>query len=86
MREDTDCDTHDLLACHCTQNGLLSKPPGIEDYDFDDDRDCQLGDSSTKKNESHKTVDQLMEWQHYGLPFSSGIFEVVVNHILLHKK
>lgn len=77
LREDTDCDTHDLIDCQCTHEGLIAKPPGIDDYDFDDERECQLGAPPSKKHESHKTVDQLMEWQHYGLPFAAGIFEVV---------
>ncbi|EFX87014.1 hypothetical protein DAPPUDRAFT_312508 [Daphnia pulex] len=44
---------------------------------MNDDRDCQLGTPCNKKKESHKTVDQLMDWQHFGQPFSSGIFEDV---------
>jgi hypothetical protein len=79
LREDTDCDTHDLISCQCTQKGVSPIPPELDDYDFDldDDRDCQLGTPCNKKKESHKTVDQLMDWQHFGQPFSSGIFEVI---------
>ncbi|EFX87055.1 RAD54B meiotic recombination protein, partial [Daphnia pulex] len=67
LREDTDCDTHDLISCQCTQKGVSPIPPELDDYDFDldDDRDCQLGTPCNKKKESHKTVDQLMDWQHF---------------------
>ncbi|KAI9557966.1 RAD54B meiotic recombition protein [Daphnia sinensis] len=77
LREDTNCDTHDLIDCSCTQNRLNETPPGLDDYDFDDERECQLGARSSKRNGLHKTVDQLMDWEHFGVPFSSGNFEDV---------
>jgi len=56
------------------------KPPELDDYEFelDDERDCQLGGSSlaAKSKDAAKTVDQLMDWQHFGHPFSPGIFQV----------
>ena len=77
LREDTDCDTHDLINCQCTRKGLNQILPELDDCDFDldDDRDCHVG-TSNKKKETHKTVDQLMDWQHYGRPFNSRMFEV----------
>ncbi|XP_057380226.1 DNA repair and recombination protein RAD54B-like [Daphnia carinata] len=77
LREDTNCDTHDLIDCHCTQEGPNQTSPGLDDYDIDDERECQLGARSSKRNELHKTVDQLMDWEHFGVPFSSGSFEDV---------
>ncbi|XP_045027998.1 DNA repair and recombination protein RAD54B isoform X2 [Daphnia magna] len=77
LREDTNCDTHDLIDCPCTQKGQNETLPGLDDYDFEDERECQLGARSSKRNELHKTVDQLMDWEHFGVPFSAGSFEDV---------
>ena len=78
LRENTDCDTHDLINCSCTGLGTGSAPE-LDDYEFDqdDERDCQLGSTTGNKSKDvHKTVDQLLEWQHYGTPFASGVFQV----------
>lgn len=83
MKEDTDCDTHDLIKCPCTPQPTAKMAYELDDYDFDvdDDRDCQLGSApSTKGKDAHKTLDQLMEWQHYGSPFPLGAFEVSTMH------
>ena len=79
LRQDTDCDTHELIGCDCTKK-RPNVPLGLDDYDFDvdDESEFQVNVKYPEKNETHKTVDQLMEWQHFGRPFSSTAFEVVV--------
>jgi len=80
LREDTNCDTHDLIGCDCTKREESTKLNlrDLDDYDFDDEdsRESQKGETATKTKELHKTVDQLMDWQHYGPPFPPGIFNV----------
>lgn len=82
LRQDTDCDTHDLIGCDCTIKNVPKIPLGIDDYDFDVD-DEPLSDfiKTTRKEDKtdgHKTVDQLMEWQHHGPPFSPKNFNVII--------
>jgi len=77
LREDTDCDTHDLMQCCCQQTPSDAPNLQIDDYQFDDDvRDCQLGLPASKdKLESHKTLDQLLEWQHHGRSFDLSVLQ-----------
>ena len=83
LREDTDCDTHDLVRCPC-QERQSSSGLQMDDYQFGDDdvaeeRDCQLGsNASTNSNkETHKTVDQLLDWQHHGRSFDLAVLQVI---------
>ena len=77
LREDTNCDTHDLIGCECTkrEEGVKSTITELDDYDFDNDP--EFSKTVSKGKELHKTVDQLMDWQHYGAPFPPGIFNVI---------
>jgi len=82
LREDTDCDTHDLVKCSC-QKKQTSASLQVEDYQFEDEdaaadeRDCQLGStiSSSSKKDTHATVDQLLDWQHHGRSFDVGVIQ-----------
>ena len=78
LREDTDCDTHDLINCTCIEKNLEGTCHGLDDYNFDldDERECQLGVKPSKSGNSNKTVDQLLDWQHFGRPFIPEIFRV----------
>lgn len=83
MREDTDCDTHDLVRCPCQQS-RSSPCLQLDDYQFEDEdvavdeRDCQLGSKvpSSSNKEVHKTVDQLLDWQHHSRPFDLAVLQV----------
>jgi len=61
FREDTVCETHDLLQCSCEGGGEL------QNLD-EEDRTCQLGRSTEKREEGGGRMEQLMGWRHWKLP------------------
>ena len=45
-----------------------------EDFAMNDERSCRIGSQSNV--DSNKTLDQLLEWQHFGPPFEPETFQV----------
>ena len=61
FREDTECDTHEMLGCHCAGLGDTSQSQADEER-----RGCQLGRQETVKQE-----DQLADWSHVSAPLEN---------------
>ncbi|XP_075682028.1 DNA repair and recombination protein RAD54B isoform X2 [Rhinoderma darwinii] len=60
LHEDSDCVTHDLLECDCTQTKHL--PDDAKENHFMP-RSCHLG----KKAESNISMSELMRWKHFSM-------------------
>ena len=68
FREDTECDTHEVLGCHCGGLGEVSEAPQPEE------RSCQLGRQVETKQE-----DQLADWSHVAAPVENIVQDSVLN-------
>ena len=66
FREDTDCETHDLLQCSCGGGGEPQKVEQVEDERKV--RACQLGRSTERRAAGGGRMEQLMGWRHWKLP------------------
>ena len=76
MKEDTNCETHDLIKCPCDlqEDVKYSHTDINEDDALNNERSCRIG---TQTNvDSNKTLDQLLDWQHFGPPFEPETFQV----------
>ena len=78
FREDTECETHDLLQCSCEGGG---EPQKLEEVEveikiyfnicikcFQEVRICQLGRFTEKRGLGGGRMEQLMGWRHWKLP------------------
>lgn len=68
FREDTECETHDLLGCECGGSGDLQ----VEEETVLTHRPCQLG---ARKQVTRRTdnMEQLKHWRHYTAPIYGSI-------------
>ncbi|KAK3089624.1 hypothetical protein FSP39_005167 [Pinctada imbricata] len=60
LNERTECDTHELLHCSCTCNGV-DNDRGEVDLNV---RACQLGSVPAMKKSKNLGMDELMDWKH----------------------
>ncbi|CAH1802023.1 unnamed protein product [Owenia fusiformis] len=60
LRDETDCDTHDLLNCKCETSSNIESSTGQEN----NTRRCQLGATKNTKQKKNLSMDELMSWQH----------------------
>ena len=63
FREDTECDTHEMLDCQCEGRGE-SRPSEEEE-----ERGCQLGRQETVRQQE----DQLADWSHVAAPLENSV-------------
>jgi len=62
FRDDTECETHDLLQCDCGGSGVL-------EMDMEEEvRYCQLGREVVVQK-----VDELLGWRHYNSPIEDRV-------------
>eukprot|EP00092_Neocalanus_flemingeri_P023094 GFUD01025040.1.p1 GENE.GFUD01025040.1~~GFUD01025040.1.p1 ORF type:complete len:925 (+),score=337.10 GFUD01025040.1:29-2803(+) len=61
FRDDTECETHDLLQCECEGSGVVER----EEVEQGEVRSCQLGRVVVEQS---KRVEELMGWRHYTAP------------------
>jgi len=64
FREDTDCDTHEMLGCDC---GGLGESPEVAELE---ERSCQLGRREEGRQEQE---DQLAHWRHVAAPIENVV-------------
>ena len=68
FREDTECDTHEMLDCQC--DGLGGRGGSTEE---EEERGCQLGRQETVRQE-----DQLADWSHVAAPLENSVQDSVL--------
>jgi len=69
FREDTECETHDLVGCECGGSGNLevdTQSSGLLS------RACQIGEGR-KQARSGSNMEQLKQWRHYTSPIFGKI-------------
>jgi len=66
FREDTECETHDLLQCECGGSGVLDNT----DIEQGEVRSCQLGRQEVVQK---KRVEELMDWRHFTAPVEDSV-------------
>ena len=64
IREDTECESHDLLECECGGSGDLQVD--LQETKKNT-RPCQLGEVNPKER-SGSNMEQLKVWRHYTAP------------------
>ena len=68
FREDTECDTHEMLDCQCEGRGERRQSSQEEE-----ERGCQLGRRETVRQE-----DQLADWSHVAAPLENSVQDSVL--------
>jgi len=66
FRDDTECETHDLLQCQCGGSGVLES----EEVEQGEVRSCQLGRQEAVPS---KRVEELMGWRHFTAPMEDKV-------------
>ena len=66
FREDTECDTHEMLDCQCEGRG--DRRPSEEEEE-EEERGCQLGRQETVRQQE----DQLADWSHVAAPLEETV-------------
>ena len=74
FREDTDCETHDLLLCECGGSGALP----LKEEQQSEARPCQLGTSKITKV---KRNEELMNWRHCASPIDDKIEDKIIKYV-----
>ncbi|XP_078317379.1 DNA repair and recombination protein RAD54B-like isoform X2 [Crassostrea virginica] len=62
LNENTECDTHDLLKCHCDGQGETGASLGIPPPQTE--RSCQLGAVPTAQKSKTLGMEELLDWKH----------------------
>ena len=73
FREDTGCETHELLQCQCGGSGELQK---AEEELVEKPRACQLGGSKEQggaKSGAGKRLEELAGWRHWTAPVGEQV-------------
>ena len=70
FREDTECDTHEMLDCQCEGRGEGGQSTEQEEGE---ERGCQLGRQETVRQE-----DQLADWSHVAAPLENSVQDSVL--------
>ena len=70
FREDTECDTHEMLDCQCDGQGERRRSSEEEE---EEERGCQLGRQETVRQE-----DQLADWSHVAAPLENSVQDSVL--------
>ena len=66
FREDTECETHELLQCECGGSGAIAR----QEEDQGEVRPCQLGKQEVVKS---KRVEEMMGWRHFTSPIEDSV-------------
>jgi len=66
FREDTECETHDLLQCECGGSGVLAS----QEEEQGEVRACQLGRQEVVPS---KRREELMGWRHFTAPIEDTV-------------
>ena len=69
FREDTECDTHEMLDCECEGGGEGKQATD----DDEEERGCQLG-----RQERVRQEDQLADWSHVAAPLENSVQDSVL--------
>ena len=70
FRDDTECETHDLLQCQCGGSGVLE----VEE-EQGEVRSCQLGRQVAVPT---KRVEELMSWRHFTSPVEDKVDDALL--------
>ena len=68
FREDTGCETHELLQCQCGGSGELQ---GADEQLVEEPRACQLGgrkEQGSSKSGAGNRLEELAGWRHWTAP------------------
>jgi len=66
FREDTECETHDLLQCECGGSGVLAS----QEEEKGEVRSCQLGRQEVVQS---KRMEEFMGWRHFTAPIEDTV-------------
>merc|ERR1712059_154790 len=72
FRQDTECDTHDLLQCQCGGSGVVESQEAGE---VEKPRSCQLGvqPTTTRSKPKEGKMDELLAWRHITSPVEDRV-------------
>ena len=74
FREDTECDTHEMLDCQCGGRGEREhSSDDEEEREEREERGCQLG-----RQEEVRQEDQLADWSHVAAPLEETVQDSVL--------